>query len=363
MLTEKRYLVLEDGTVYEGFRFGGDRTAEGELVFNTAMTGAQEIITDLSYTDQIITFSYPLIGNTGVNTEDNETLLPSARGVVVREACSEPSNFRASESLDSFLKRFNIPGISGVDTRSITRKIRSGGVMKALMTDEENHDELIELLQTASFRTDQVKRVSTKSPYISTGPGNRVVLIDYGKKENIVRSLNTLGCDVTVVPYNTTADDILRMKPDGVMLSNGPGNPEDVEAGIKTVKNLIGKVPLFGICLGHQLIGLACGAKTFKMKFGHRGSNQPVMNIETGKVEITAQNHGFAIDGDSLASTGLEITHTALNDRTVEGVKHVKLPVFSVQYHPEASAGPHDSEYLFNEFVKLMETEKEAKNA
>lgn len=363
MLTEKRYLVLEDGTVYEGFRFGGDRTAEGELVFNTAMTGAQEIITDLSYTDQIITFSYPLIGNTGVNTEDNETLLPSARGVVVREACSEPSNFRASESLDSFLKRFNIPGISGVDTRSITRKIRSGGVMKALMTDEENHDELIELLQTASFRTDQVKRVSTKSPYISTGPGNRVVLIDYGKKENIVRSLNTLGCDVTVVPYNTTADDILRMKPDGVMLSNGPGNPEDVEVGIKTVKNLIGKVPLFGICLGHQLIGLACGAKTFKMKFGHRGSNQPVMNIETGKVEITAQNHGFAIDGDSLASTGLEITHTALNDRTVEGVKHVKLPVFSVQYHPEASAGPHDSEYLFNEFVKLMETEKEAKNA
>ncbi|AKG73721.1 glutamine-hydrolyzing carbamoyl-phosphate synthase small subunit [Salinicoccus halodurans] len=363
MLTEKRYLVLEDGTVYEGYRFGGDRTAEGELVFNTSMTGAQEIITDLSYTDQIITFSYPLIGNTGVNTEDNETLLPSARGVVVREACSEPSNFRASESLDSFLKRHDIPGISGVDTRSITRKIRSGGVMKAVMTDEENHEELVELLQTASFRTDQVKRVSTKSPYISTGPGNRVVLIDYGKKENIVRSLNALGCDVTVVPYNTSAADILRMRPDGVMLSNGPGNPEDVEAGIKTVKNLIGKVPLFGICLGHQLIGLACGAKTFKMKFGHRGSNHPVMNLKTTKVEITAQNHGFAIDGDSLASTGLEITHTALNDKTVEGIRHVKHPVFSVQYHPEASAGPHDSEYLFGEFVKMMEIEKEANNA
>ncbi len=363
MLTEKRYLVLEDGTVYEGYRFGGDRTAEGELVFNTAMTGAQEMITDLSYTDQIITFTYPLIGNTGINTEDNETLLPSVRGVVVREACEEPSNFRSSESLDSFLKRHDIPGISGVDTRSITRKIRHGGVMKAVMTDDENHEELVELLQTASFRTDQVKRVSTKSPYISTGPGNRVVLIDYGKKENIVRSLNALGCDVTVVPYNTSAEDILRMKPDGVMLSNGPGNPTDVEAGVKTVKNLIGKVPLFGICLGHQLIGLACGAKTFKMKFGHRGSNHPVINHGTGKVEITAQNHGFAIDGESLESTGLAITHTALNDKTVEGIKHVKHPVFSVQYHPEASAGPHDSEYLFDEFVKMMEIEKEANNA
>ncbi|WP_411844016.1 glutamine-hydrolyzing carbamoyl-phosphate synthase small subunit [Salinicoccus sp. HZC-1] len=363
MLTEKRYLVLEDGTVYEGYKFGGDRTAEGELVFNTAMTGAQEIITDLSYTDQIITFSYPLIGNTGVNTEDNETLLPSARGVVVREACNEPSNFRAAESLDSFLKRHDIPGISGVDTRSITRKIRDKGVLKAVMTDDENHDELIELLQTASFRTDQVKRVSTKSPYISTGPGHRVVLIDYGKKENIVRSLNALDCDVTVVPHNTTAEEILRMRPDGVMLSNGPGNPEDVEAGIRTVKNLIGKVPLFGICLGHQLIGLACGAKTFKMKFGHRGSNQPVINLATGKVEITAQNHGFAIDGETLNSTGLEITHTALNDKTVEGIRHIKHPVFSVQYHPEASAGPHDSEYLFGEFVNMMEIEKEANNA
>ncbi|WP_017548471.1 glutamine-hydrolyzing carbamoyl-phosphate synthase small subunit [Salinicoccus carnicancri] len=363
MLTEKRYLVLEDGTVYEGYRFGSDRTAEGELVFNTAMTGAQEIITDLSYTDQIITFSYPLIGNTGVNIEDNETLVPSARGVVVREACSEPSNFRASESLDSFLRRHNIPGISGVDTRSITRKIRDKGVMKAVMTDDENHEELVGLLQNASFRTDQVKRVSTRAPYISTGPGKRVVLVDYGKKENIVRSLNTHGCDVTVVPHDTTAEDILKMKPDGVMLSNGPGDPEDVEAGIRTVKNLIGRVPLFGICLGHQLIGLACGAKTFKMKFGHRGSNQPVINHATGRVEITAQNHGFAIDADSLGSTGLEITHTALNDRTVEGVRHVKHPVFSVQYHPEASAGPHDSEYLFGEFVNMMETKKEANNA
>lgn len=363
MLTEKRYLVLEDGTVYEGYRFGSDKTGEGELVFNTSMTGYQEVITDPSYTDQIITFSYPLVGSAGFNTEDNETLLPTARGVVVREACNEPSNFRSAESLDSFLKRHDIPGISGVDTRSITRAIRDKGVMKASLTDEKNHDNIIGLLQNSNFRTDQVARVSTTSPYISTGPGHRVVLIDYGKKENIVRSLNGKGCDVTVVPYDTSTEDILRMKPDGVMLSNGPGGPEDVEGAVETIRALIGRVPVFGICMGHQLIGLACGASSYKMKFGHRGGNVPVKNLATGRIEITSQNHGYAIEQDSLEGTGLEVTHSALNDSTVEGIRHKEHPVFSVQYHPEASAGPHDSEYLFSEFINMMDLVKEDKNA
>lgn len=318
MLKEKRYLVLEDGTVYEGYPFGANRASEGELVFNTSMTGVQEVITDLSYTDQIITFTYPLTGNTGMNIEDSESFNPQARGVVVREACTDPSNFRTTETLDAFLKRHDIPGISGIDTRSITRKLRSGGVMKAVITDETYHEDLIELLQNSTFRTDQVKRASTKTPYISTGPGPRVVLIDYGKKENIVRQLNSYGCDVTVVPHDTTADEIRQMRPDGVMLSNGPGDPANIPDQIKTVKALLG-IPLFGICMGHQLLGLACGAKTYKMKFGHRGSNHPVKNLSTGKIEITSQNHGFSIDPDSLPGTGLEVTHRALNDDTVEG--------------------------------------------
>ncbi|WP_020008714.1 glutamine-hydrolyzing carbamoyl-phosphate synthase small subunit [Salinicoccus albus] len=363
MLTEKRYLVLEDGTVYEGYRFGSDRTGEGELVFNTSMTGYQEVITDPSYTDQIITFSYPLVGNAGINTEDNETLLPTVRGIVLREAENEPSNFRSTETLDSFLNRHGIPGISGVDTRSITRRIRDKGVMKASLADAENHDEIIELLQNSPFRTDQVKRVSTKSPYISTGPGHRVVLIDYGKKENIVRSLNNKGCDVTVVPFDTSAADILRMQPAGVMLSNGPGDPEDVEGAVETIRALIGRVPVFGVCMGHQLIGLAYGASSYKMKFGHRGSNVPVKNLATGRIEITSQNHGYSIDPVSLEGTGFEVTHTALNDGTVEGMRHKEHPVFSVQYHPEASAGPHDSEYLFSQFIQMMDLVKEDKNA
>ncbi|GAB3069620.1 carbamoyl phosphate synthase small subunit [Salinicoccus sesuvii] len=361
MLKEKRYLVLEDGTVYEGYPFGANKSSEGELVFNTTMTGAQEVITDLSYTDQIITFTYPLIGNTGMNTEDNESLMAQARGVVVREASTGPSNFRTSETLDEFLKRHDIPGISGIDTRSITRKLRSGGVMKAIITDETYHEDLIELLQNSSFRTDQVKRVATKTPYISTGPGPRVVLIDYGKKENIVRHLNNFGCDVTVVPYDTTAEEIRQMRPDGIMLSNGPGDPANIQDQIETVRELLG-IPLFGICMGHQVFGIACGAKTFKMKFGHRGSNHPVKNLATGKIEISSQNHGYSIDPDSLQGTGLEVTHIALNDNTVEGLRHTEYPAFSVQYHPEASSGPHDPEYLFKEFIDLMK-QKEGNHA
>lgn len=354
MLTKDRFLVLEDGSVYEGYRLGADKETSGEVVFNTSMTGVQEIITDNSYTDQIITFSYPLVGNAGFNIEDNESLKPTTKGVIVREACEYPSNFRNRENLDSFLKRHNIVGISGVDTRSITRKIRDFGVMRGVITSSDNHEKTVKELKSYERRTDQIERVSTKSPYVSTGTGNRVVLLDFGKKENIVRSLNQRNVDVTVVPYDTTAEEILSLNPDGVMLSNGPGDPDDVEVAVKTIQDLIGRVPVFGICLGHQLIALAGGAKSYKMKFGHRGSNQPVKNLATGKIEITSQNHGYAIDAESLKDTDLEVTHVALNDNTVEGIRHKEHPVFSVQYHPEAAAGPHDSSYLFNEFIDAM---------
>jgi carbamoyl-phosphate synthase small subunit len=363
MLTKDRYLVLEDGSVYEGFQLGSDKNTSGEVVFNTSMTGAQEIITDNSYTDQIITFSYPLVGNAGFNIEDNESLLPTAKGVVVREACEYPSNFRMKENLDGFLKKHDVVGISGVDTRSITRKIRDFGVMRGVITSSDNHEKTLKEIKSSEKRVDQVARVSTKTPYISTGTGYRVVLLDFGKKENIVRSLNQRNCDVTVVPYDTSAQDILNLNPDGVMLSNGPGDPEDVTVAIETIKELTGRVPIFGICLGHQLIALAGGATSYKMKFGHRGSNQPVKNLATGKVEITSQNHGYAIDAESLADSDLEVTHVALNDNSVEGLKHKKYPVFSIQYHPEAAAGPHDSSYLFNDFIDSMTEFGGQKNA
>ena len=354
MLYDKRYLVLEDGTVYEGYKLGADGECPGEVVFNTSMTGIQEIISDNSYTDQIITFSYPLIGSSGFNTEDSESLLPTTSGVVVREAVEYPSNFRSVENLDSYLKRHGIVGISGIDTRSITKKIRKEGVMKGQITDSSDHDETVEALKSHEFTKDQVKRVSTKTPYISTGRGHRVALIDFGKKENIVRSLNQRGCDVTVLPHDSTAEQIMQMKPDGVMLSNGPGNPEDVTEAIDMLKELIGQVPIFGICLGHQLIALAGGADTYKMKFGHRGANQSVKNLAANKVEITTQNHGYTVDTESLKNTDFEITHIAINDGTVEGIKHKSAPVFSVQYHPEASAGPHESSYLYDQFIDLL---------
>lgn len=359
MLNDKRYLVLEDGSVYEGYKLGADGECPGEVVFNTSMSGIQEIISDNSYTDQIITFSYPLIGSSGFNTEDSESLLPTTSGVVVREAVEHPSNFRSVENLDTYLKRHKIVGISGIDTRSITKKIRNNGVMKGQITDSSDHEETVEALKSHEFSNDQVARVSTKTPYISTGRGHRVALIDFGKKENIVRSLNQRGCDVTVLPHDSTAETIMQMKPDGVMLSNGPGNPEDVTEAIGMLKELIGQVPIFGICLGHQLIALAGGASTYKMKFGHRGANQSVKNIALDKVEITSQNHGYAVDAESLKNTDFEMTHIAINDDTVEGIKHKSAPVFSVQYHPEAAAGPHESSYLYDQFIDLMTTKED----
>ncbi|ADC87793.1 MULTISPECIES: carbamoyl phosphate synthase small subunit [Staphylococcus] len=359
-MLERRYLVLEDGTFYEGYKLGSDELSIGEIVFNTAMTGYQETISDPSYTGQIITFTYPLIGNYGINRDDFEALTPTLNGVVVKEASTHPSNFRQQKTLHEVLVQYKIPGISGVDTRSITRKIRQHGVLRAAFTDcRENIDELINKLKSTELPRDEVMTVSTKTPYVSTGSNLSVVLLDFGKKQNIVRELNLRGCNVTVVPYDTTAEEILAMSPDGVMLSNGPGDPDVVEVAINMIKGILGKIPFFGICLGHQLFALSQGASSFKMKFGHRGANHPVKDLRTGKVDITSQNHGYAIDKDSLAQTDLEITHIALNDDTVEGLRHKTLPAFSVQYHPEARPGPSDSNYLFDDFIAMINEFKE----
>lgn len=356
---EKRYLVLEDGTYYTGFKLGADTLTQGEIVFNTAMTGYQETLSDSSYTGQIITFTYPLIGNYGINRDDFESLIPTLKGVVVKEACQAPSNFRAQKTLNDVLKEFDIPGISGVDTRSITKKIREHGVLKAAFVDNETEIETtIQNLKTIEFPRNEVPTVSTKTPYVSTGFDLRVVLVDFGKKQNIVRELNARGCEVTVVPYETTAEEIIKMSPDGVMLSNGPGDPADVQVAVDMIKGIIGKIPFFGICLGHQLFALSQGATSFKMKFGHRGANHPVKDLSTGKIALTSQNHGYAIDADSLKETDLEVTHIALNDGTIEGLRHKFEPAFSVQYHPEACPGPTDSNYLFDQFIELMLEQK-----
>ncbi len=354
----ERLLVLEDGTIYRGFAFGSDIFRIGELVFNTSMTGYQEIITDNSYCGQIITMTYPLIGNYGINGDDNESLEPALFGLAVRDYCPEPNNWRSRETLDQYLKQKGIPGIYGIDTRALTLKIREAGTMKAAMAAADaDTDTLVSQLRSADYLHDQVKRVSTARPFPVPNRGHKVVLMDFGEKLGIIRELSKRNCDLIVVPWNTDAEQIMEYRPDGVMLSNGPGDPADIPEAIDTVRRLLGQVSIFGICLGHQLISLACGARTFKLKFGHRGSNHPVKNLSTGRVEITAQNHGYSVDIGSLAGTGLEVTHESLNDKTCEGVRHQEFPVFSVQYHPEASSGPHDSNYLFDEFITLMDRE------
>ena len=355
MYTLDKQLVLEDGSVYKGYGIGADVEMAGEVVFNTAMTGYQETLSDPSYNGQIITFTYPLIGNYGINRDDYETINPSIKGIVTREICRKPSNFRKEFTLDEVLKDLNIPGISGIDTRSLTKKIREHGTIKGIITGiEKDAQEVAENLRKNNLPTNQIEQVSTKKAFLSSGLGKRVVLIDLGMKSGIMRELNLRGCDIIVMPHDASAKEILRQKPDGIMLSNGPGDPVDVPETISTIKDLIGKVPIFGICMGHQLISLACGAKTYKLKFGHRGANQPVKNLLTGKVDITAENHGYAVDIDSLKDTDLELTHIAVNDGTCEGVRHKKYSVFSVQYHPEASPGPHDPNYLFDQFIENM---------
>lgn len=354
----KRLLILEDGSVYEGEGFGSSRYQMGELVFNTGMSGYQEVLSDLSYCGQIVMMTYPMIGNYGINCDDFESLDPAVFGFVVRECCEAPSNFRSDYTLDEFLKQKDIPGISGVDTRAITRKLRNSGTMRAIMADEgADVEAIVAMLRSSELMHDQVARVSTKNAFPIPNRGKRVVLIDFGAKNGIIRELSRRNCDLTVVPYDTSAKEILAMKPDGVMLSNGPGDPKDVPVAIETIRELMGQVVIFGICLGHQLISLASGANTAKLKFGHRGCNHPVMNLANGKVEMTSQNHGYAVEEASLKDTDLVMTHQALNDKSVEGVRHSKYPIFSVQYHPEASPGPEDSNYLFDQFMELMEKE------
>ena len=355
----KKKLILESGEVFYGKSFGAEQDIEGEIVFNTGMTGYQELISDPSYCGQIVCMTYPLIGNYGINRDDYESIEPAIKGLIVKEVCDFPSNFRTQMDLDEFFQKRNLSGISGIDTRRLTRVLRNSGVVKGKIVNEDADENLvIENLKASVLATDQVAQVSTKTSYANPGRGLKVVLVDYGSKLGILRELAQRDCDVIVVSQDTTAEEIMLINPDGVMLSNGPGDPEDVKGAIEMIQNLLGKVPIFGICLGHQLIALASGAKTFKLKFGHRGGNHPVLDLKKNKVAITSQNHGYAVDQESLKNTDLEETHIALNDRTNEGLKHKIHPCFSVQYHPEASPGPEDANYLFDEFIEMMENFK-----
>jgi carbamoyl-phosphate synthase small subunit len=356
----KRQLILEDGTIFIGDGFGSHTENVGEVVFNTGMTGYQEILSDPSYCGQIVTLTYPLVGNYGINRDDFESIHPAISGLIVKEECKFPSNFRSDWTLDEYLKIKKIPGLSGIDTRKLTRIIRQYGTLKgAICGIEKNAEEVLSKLRQKELPTNQVERVSTKTAYPSPGRGYRIVLVDFGMKHGILRELNNRDCDVIVVPYNTTATEILQLRPDGIMLSNGPGDPKDVPEAIEMIRGVLGQVPLFGICLGHQLFALASGANTVKMKFGHRGGNQPVKDLKTGKVAITSQNHGYTVEEESLNGTSLEVTHIAVNDGSIEGLRHREFPAFTVQYHPEASPGPEDANYLFDQFLQMIKNANE----
>ncbi len=358
----KAVLVLEDGTVFEGTGFGAHAENFGEVVFNTSMTGYQEILTDPSYCGQIVTMTYPLIGNYGINPEDMESRKPFGLGFVVREFCEIPSNWRSEKTLNQYLKENGIPGIAGIDTRALTRRLRNYGTMGGVIATGDKFD--IEDMKKRVIGhpdlsgTDHVMRVTIDKSYTLHNDGYRVVLMDFGAKDNIARSLHQLGCEVVVVPATTTSQEVLALNPGGIMLSNGPGDPENVEFAINSVKELFGKKPMFGICLGHQIIGLALGGTTYKLKFGHRGANHPVKDLATGKVHITSQNHGYAVDAESIPKDEVAVSHINLNDGTVEGLRHLHLPIFSVQYHPEAAPGPWDSDYLFSQFIDLIKQER-----
>lgn len=378
----KAILALEDGTIFEGKAFGASIERSGEVVFNTSITGYQEIFTDPSYSGQIVVLTYPQIGNYGANEQDSESSQPYIEGLVVRDFSPNTSNWRSDESADQFLAKNNIPVAASIDTRKLVKHLRTRGVMRGVLsTVESNPDTLVQRARAIPSMAglDLATRVSTLKQYEwSQGvepcsPSERlahvrtlkdgeqplhVVAYDYGIKRNILRRLVSSGCRVTVVPSLTSAEDVLSLNPDGVFLSNGPGDPEPLVAQAAQIKNLIGRTPVFGICLGHQMLALACGAKTFKLKFGHRGGNHPVINHLTKKVEITAQNHGFAVDPDSLNASEVELTHENLNDHTLEGFRLKNAPAFCVQYHPEAAPGPHDSLYLFDDFITLMREHK-----
>ena len=368
-MTQVAKLALEDGTVFTGSSFGAEGEIDGEVVFNTSMTGYQEILTDPSYRGQIVTMTYPEIGNYGINDEDVESSRPHLSGFIVRENSRIASNFRSQGSLSDYLAQHGIIGLEGIDTRALVRRIRTVGALKGILSTTDLDDESLVKKAQASpglVGRDLVKEVVPTEPVNWEEPlsewardpsrpasdnqtEHHVVALDYGMKWNIARHLRELGCRITILPGTATSEDVMAQQPDGVFLSNGPGDPEPIDYAIKTISELLPQVPIFGICLGHQLLSLASGAKTFKLKFGHRGANQPVLNIDSGRVEITSQNHGFAVEEENLPAH-LEITHRNLNDDTIAGVRHGEYPAFSVQYHPEASAGPHDSRYLFQQF-------------
>ena len=357
MKSFNRKIILEDGSEYPGYGFGGKCDNVCEIVFNTSMVGYQEIISDPSYTYQAVVMTYPLIGNYGITDDDFESKIISIGGLIVRDYNDMPSNFRYTKTLSEVLAENDVPGIYGVDTRKLTRSIRDFGSRRVLITNiDTSVEEGLKIIKNTPIRHDAVAKVSCKKRWYSrtSNPKFNVVAIDCGIKSNIIKSLNRFGCNVTVVPFNTTAEEIEFMKPSGVFLSNGPGDPEDVTEVIETVKNLRGKYPIFGICLGHQMISLAYGGKTYKLKFGHRGGNHPVKNLKNGHVEITSQNHSYAVDEKSLEGTRLVVTHMNLLDNTVEGVECTADRIFSVQYHPESAPGPQDSTYLFKQFIKAM---------
>lgn len=381
---QRALLALEDGRTFWGVACGYRGETQGEVVFNTSLTGYQEILTDPSYCGQLVAMTYPHIGNYGLNEEDQESSQPALAGLIIKECCRHPSNWRAEIDLQSFLIQHRIVAIAGVDTRALTRHLREQGALRGVISTEDlNPERLVQkATEVPSLQgRDLVQAVTRSKPTVWRdnlslgwqslagvsdrvgGESYRVVVYDFGVKSNILRCLASLNCRLTVVPATTPTADVLALQPHGVLLSNGPGDPAAVRYAIKNTSKLLGQVPLMGICLGHQILGLALGGRTFKLKFGHHGANHPVKNLLTNRIEITAQNHGFAIDLDSLDPSEIELTHVNLNDGTVEGLRHRRLPVFSVQYHPEASPGPHDSLYLFHEFIELMNKERHRKES
>ncbi|MCT4542277.1 MAG: carbamoyl phosphate synthase small subunit [Vallitalea sp.] len=349
----KARLILEDGTVFHGRAFGYLKETVGEVVFNTGMTGYQEVLTDPSYYGQIVTMTYPLIGNYGINLDDMQSKKAKVKGFIVREKCNNPSNWRCEFELDTYLKENRILGLEGIDTRALTKIIRNSGTMKGIITVRELTDSQIKLKLDGFNNKTAVKEVTSSDVHVVDGEGLHIAVIDYGIKQNIIDSFNDRGCKLTIFPANAKAEDILSVNPDGIFLSNGPGDPKDIPDSIEEIRKLIGKKPITGICLGHQLLALALNGNTEKLKFGHRGANHPVKDMSTGKIMITSQNHGYVVTNDGLPED-VEITHINMNDNTIEGMKHKAYKIYSIQFHPEACPGPYDTDGIFDEFIEIM---------